>query len=81
MTVDDDLSLGGGKIAGDHVHGGGLACAVQAQQTADLALFYGQIQVVYCRLVAISLDQIVNFDHCVFLLAWIIRAPRPVVRC
>ena len=77
VAVDDDLTLGGGQISGDHVHGGGLTGAVQAQQTAYLALLDGQIQVIHRRLVAISLDQIVDFDHCVFLLTWIVRAFLP----
>ena len=37
MTVDQNLSAGGGQTAGHNVHGGGFACAVGPQKAVDLA--------------------------------------------
>ena len=77
VAVDDDLTLRGGQIAGDHIHRGRFAGTVQTQQTADLLRLNGQVQVVYRSLRAVALDQIVDLDQIGFLLAVDVSGMRP----
>ena len=68
MSVYGYSSLGRGDIAGDNIHGSRLSCAVGAQKTVDFPFLYLKRKVVNCRMVSISLDQIVYFDHRFLLL-------------
>ncbi len=58
VSVNYDLSLRCGEIARYHVHGGGLARTVGAEETINFSVLNGQVQMVYRQMVTVTLDQI-----------------------
>ena len=47
FPIDVDLALRGGECAGQHIHQGGFACAVFAQQPDDIPRGNGEIHMVH----------------------------------
>ena len=61
-AVRQDLSAVGEIDAGEHIHQGGLAAAVFAQQGEDLSLVQGEGNLVVCHHVAEGLGQLPQLD-------------------
>jgi hypothetical protein len=53
-----------GPQAFDAFHGGGLACAVGAENPEDLALLHGEGNIVHRHGLAVTLVRVLHFDHC-----------------
>ena len=62
-AVDEHLPRGRGDVAGEHVHGRGLAGAVRAKKAQNLAVLNSKADVVHSLLVTVVLCQISDFDH------------------
>ena len=62
-AVDERLSGRRGNVAGEHVHGRGLAGAVRAEKSEDLPVLHGKADVVHGFFVTVMLCQISDFDH------------------
>ena len=58
-----DPSRGGGEVAREDVHGGGLTRAVGPEEADDLALADGEADVVHGAIGAVVLDQMFDLNH------------------
>ena len=67
LTADRHASLGGSKTAGDHIHRGSLARAVDAEEAVELARLDGAGQMIHRGQISVSFRQIFQFDHSHFL--------------
>ena len=62
-ALEVDLPGGGADQAGDHVEGGGLAGAVGAEETEDLAAVDGHVDALDDAAPLVFLDQVAGFDE------------------
>ena len=63
VSVDEDAAGGRFQQAGDHADGGGLARAVRAEESVNLAGRHLERDAVHGGKAAVLLDEIVNGDH------------------
>ena len=63
VAVDFDRAVRGRNVAGNNVHGGGLARAVGAEQAVDAAILHGEADVVHRGVAAVALCQMLYFDQ------------------
>ena len=61
-AVELDLAPGGGGKPGDHLHGSGLAGSVVADESVDVALVDGHVEMVDGVLLAVDLGEVVRLD-------------------
>ena len=61
-AVKLDLAPGGGGKPGDHLHGGGLAGSVVADESVDVAFVDGHVEMVDGVLLAVDLCEVVRLD-------------------
>ena len=67
-SVDQDLSLAGGNIAGNHVHRGALARTVAPQETQNFALVDRKGNIVDRAFGTVTFGYVLKFDHTLALL-------------
>ena len=63
VAADAHMTLRCGKAAGHDIHGGGLPRSIGAEEAVDLTAFDGNAQIGNCRMLAVSLAQVFNFDQ------------------
>ena len=63
VAADAHMPLRCGKAAGHDIHGGGLPRSIGAEEAVDLTAFDGNAQIGNCRMLAVSLAQVFNFDQ------------------
>ena len=63
VSIDFDRALAGGQVAGEDVHGRGLAGAVRPQEAEDLPFFHLKADMVYSHMGPIPLGQVLYLDH------------------
>ena len=61
--VDEHLSVGGGNVACEDIHGCGFTCAVGAEKAQYLAVIYGKRDIVQSFFAAVMLGKVFNLDH------------------
>lgn len=62
-AVDAHRPFCRGEISRQNVHRRGFSRAVRPQQSADLALFDGEAQVLHRHVIAVALCQMLHFDQ------------------
>ncbi len=63
VPVDEYLALGGPKVPCHDIHSCGFPCAVGPEESIDLSLLDGKIQVIYSHVIAVVFHQISDFDQ------------------
>ena len=72
VEAGDGGGAGGGReVAGEHPEGGGLACAIGAEETDDFALGDGEVDPADRFMAGVALSKLIHFDHdCGSRLKW-----------